>query len=261
MVSEPPVRLSLEGRLGRLTLCAPERGNPVDLPMVQALGQAVQRARHADVAVMVLEAEGRSFSVGGDVAGFAGAADAGAHVDELASALHEVLGLLTRMPAVVVTVVRGTAAGAGVSLAAAADVVLASASARFTLAYTKVGLSPDGGSTMLPASLGLHRSLYLALLNPLLTAAEAQAAGLVAEVHEDDALGGAVDRVLTALLAGSRSAQVATKRLLRAQALPAPETAMATEATNISRLAATPDGIEGVAAFLAKRRPHFPSSD
>ena len=97
------------------------------------------------------------------------------------------------MDAVVVSAVHGTAASAGVPLAAAADVVLAGASAQFTLAYTKIGLSPDGGSSLLTASLGLHRTLHLALLNPVLTAKQAQSAGLVAEVHPDDELDVAVD--------------------------------------------------------------------
>lgn len=260
-MSEPPVRLVVEGRLARITLCSQGRGNPVDPDMVHALLQAVQGALYADAAVVLIDAKGPTFSVGGDVAGFAAAESPGRHVAELAEGLHRVLAELARMPAIVVTVVRGTAAGAGVSLAAAGDVVLASSAARFVLAYTKVGLSPDGGASLLPATLGLHRALYLALLNPVLTAAQAREAGLVAQVHEDADLDGAVDEVLGALLRGSREAQVATKRLLRAQAAPAPETAMSHEVTSISRLAAGPDGLEGVAAFLAKRRPQFPSSN
>ena len=107
------------------------------------------------------------------------------------------------------------AAGAAVPLAAAADIVLAAESARFTLAYTKVGLTPDGGSSLLAASIGLHRALYLALLNPVLTAAEAQAMGLVMEIHPDDALGEAVEGVVRRLARGSRTALAAAKHLLR----------------------------------------------
>jgi 2-(1,2-epoxy-1,2-dihydrophenyl)acetyl-CoA isomerase len=259
-VTAAPARLDVEGRLGRITLSAPERGNVIDFALMLALGDAVRAAAAAEVSVLLIEAEGRAFSVGGDVASFADAPDPGKHVALLAEALHGVISALVRLPAIVVTVVRGTAAGAGVSLAAAGDLVLAASTARFVLAYTRLGLSPDGGSTLLPASLGLHRALRLALLNPLLSATEAQAAGLVAEVHQDDDLDAGVERVVTALLAGSRDAQVATKRLLRAQSVPAPETAMAAEAVSISRLASVPDGREGVAAFLAKRPAHFPSS-
>jgi len=164
------------------------------------------------------------------------------------------------MDAEVVSAVHGMAAGAGVPLAAAADVVLAGVSARFTCAYTKIGLSPDGGSSLLTASLGLHRALHLALLNPILTAEQAQAAGLVAEVHPDGELEAAANRVVVQLLAGSRTAQVAAKRLLQEVALPWAEGALRRESLSIRSCAASPDGREGVRAFVAKRPPSFPSS-
>ena len=123
--------------------------------------------------VVVLRSEGRAFSFGGDVGAFATADDREQMVDDLAETLHRTISDLHRMDAVVVSAVQGMAASAGVPLAAVADVVLAGASARFTLAYTKIGLSPDGGSSLLSASLGLHRALHLALLNPILTAQQA----------------------------------------------------------------------------------------
>ena len=162
--------------------------------MADELFAAVRRARADDARVVVLRSQGRSFSVGGDVGAFASAEPREEMVDDLAETLHRTISELHRMDAVVVAVVQGMAAGAGVPLAAAADVVLAGASARFTLAYTKIGFSPDGGSSLLTASLGLHRALHLALLNPVLSAADAQAAGLVAEVHPDDELDAAADR-------------------------------------------------------------------
>ena len=206
----------------------------------------------------MLRSEGRAFSFGGDVGAFATADDREQMVDDLAETLHRTISDLHRMDAVVVSAVQGMAAGAGVPLAAAADVVLAGASARFTLAYTKIGLSPDGGSSLLTASLGLHRALHLALLNPILTAQQAQAAGLVAEVHPDDELDAAVDLVAQ-LLAGSRTAQVAAKRLLREAATPWAEGALRRETLFIC-CAASPDGREGVDAFVGKRPPAFPSS-
>ncbi len=181
-------------------------------------------------------------------------------VDDLAETLHRTVSDLQRMDAVVVSAVQGMAAGAGVPLAAAADVVLAGASARFTLAYTKIGLSPDGGSSLLTATLGLHRALHLALLNPVLSAVQAHAAGLVAEVHPDDELDAAADRIVAQLLAGSRTAQVAAKRLLREVALPLAEGALRRETLSIRSCAASPDGREGVDAFIHKRPPSFPSA-
>ena len=258
--AEDPVRYELADGVATLTLARPDRGNSLDLPTAQALLDAVRRARRDDVHVVVLRAEGSAFCVGGDVAAMAAAPDPELFIDDLAETLHRAVSDLQRMDAVVLSVVQGVAAGAGVPLAGAADLVLAGASARFTLAYTRIGLSPDGGSTLLAASIGLHRALHLALLNPMLSAEQAQAAGLVAQVHPDAALDEAVATVVATLRAGSRSAQVAAKRVLREQAQPSSEQALRRETLAIRTAAGGPDGREGVAAFVAKRPPEFPSS-
>ncbi len=254
------VRYELASGAARITLAAPDRGNALDQDLAAALLDAVPRARTDDARVVVLRGEGRAFCVGGDVGSFAAAENREHMVDDLAETLHRTVSDLYRMDAIVVSAVQGVAAGAGVPLAAAADIVLAAASARFTLAYTRIGLSPDGGSSLLTASLGLHRALHLALLNPMLTAEQARAAGLVAEVHPDDELDAAVDTVVDQLLAGSRTAQVAAKRLLREVALPWAEGALRRETLSIRACAAGPDGREGVDAFVAKRQPTYPST-
>jgi 2-(1,2-epoxy-1,2-dihydrophenyl)acetyl-CoA isomerase len=240
-------------------MCQPERGNPVDLAFVHDLRDAVARARADDVRVVVLEAEGKAFCVGGDIKAFAAAEDPAVLIREVADVLHEaVLGLMS-LDAVVVSVVRGTAAGAGFPLAAAADLVLASSQARFTLAYTKIGLTPDGGSSLLAATVGLHRALSWALLNPVLSAAELQSAGVVTAVHEPDELDAARDALVRQLLAGSRDAQAGAKHLLRRVAAADAKQALDREAVRVSE-AAGRDGKEGFRAFLDKRAPAFPSS-
>lgn len=254
------VNYELTDGAARITMTAPDRGNPLDPEMAAELLRAVRRARADDARVVLLRSQGRAFSVGGDVGAFAAADDRELLVDDLAETLHRTISDLHRMDAIIVSAVQGIAAGAGVPLAAAADVLLAGASARFTLAYTKIGLSPDGGSSLLTASLGLHRALHMALLNPVLTSEQAQAAGLVAEVHPDDELDAAADRIVAQLLAGSRTAQVAAKRLLREVAVPWAEGALRRETLSIRACAASPDGREGVDAFLTKRPPSFPSA-
>ena len=243
-----------------IRLSSGDRGNPLDQATVDALARVVRQARADDAHVVVLSGEGRAFSVGGDVAAFAAAEDIEQTIDDLAESLHRIVSEFHRMDAIVVSVVHGIAAGAGVSLAAAADLVIAGASAQFTLAYTKIGLSPDGGSSLLTASIGLHRGLSLALLNPTLSADEAHTMGLVAQVHPDNDLESAVDTVVRRLRSGSRSAQVAAKRLMRETATPGAEAALRRETLSIRTRAASPDGREGVAAFLDKRAPSFPSS-
>ena len=251
------VNYELTDGAARITMTAPDTGNPLDPEMAAELLRAVRRARADDARVVLLRSQGRAFSVGGDVGAFAAADDRELLVDDLAETLHRTISDLHRMDAIIVSAVQGIAAGAGVPLAAAADVLLAGASARFTLAYTKIGLSPDGGSSLLTASLGLHRALHMALLNPLLTSEQAQAAGLVAEVHPDDELDAAADRVVAQLLAGSRTAQVAAKRLLREVAVPWAEGALRRETLSIRSCAASPDGREGVDAFLGKRQANW----
>lgn len=255
-----PVRYELVAGAAWITLCRPERGNALDRAMGEGLTSAVRRARRDDARVVVLRAEGKAFSVGGSLDDFAAAGDREHLIDDLAEALHRVVSDLQRMDAVVVAAVQGVAAGAGVPLAAAADVVLAAQSARFTMAYTKVGLTPDCGSSLLTATLGLHRALHLALLNPMMTAQQMHEAGLVAAVVPDEHLAYEVERTVATLLAGSRRAQVATKRLLRDVAVPNAEGALRRETLAVREAAGGPDGHEGVDAFLARRPPQFPSA-
>jgi 2-(1,2-epoxy-1,2-dihydrophenyl)acetyl-CoA isomerase len=249
--------LRLQDRAAWITFASPERGNPLNLDTVAELQADVEAARQADAHVVVLAPQGSAFSVGGDLAAFADANVPGAYLQELADELHLVVSDLQRLDAVVVSVVQGVAAGAGFPLAAAADLVLAAETARFTLAYTKVGLTPDGGSSLLSATVGLHTALRLALLNPVLSAHEAQQLGLVAAVVPDAELSGAAEKLVATLLAGSRSAQVGAKRLLRGQAVPHLETALRLETLGIRDAAESPDGREGVRAFLEKRPPVF----
>ena len=255
----PLVEYVFADGLARVTLADPDRGNALSPRLGADLLDAVRRARRDRARVVVLAARGTAFSVGGDVKGFAAAADRPALIEDLAECLHRTVTDLQRSDAIVVSVVQGVAAGAGVPLAAAADIVLAGESAAFTLAYTKIGFSPDGGSTLLSSTVGLHRALHLALLNPLWSAAEAHAAGLVAKVYPDDELAAGAEKVVAQLLAGSAAAQAAAKRLVRDAVPGSPETAMRRESLSISERAGSPDADEGLAAFVEKRRPVFPS--
>jgi 2-(1,2-epoxy-1,2-dihydrophenyl)acetyl-CoA isomerase len=243
-----------------ITLNDPARGNALDMDVVTQFHAAVHCARMDDARVVVIRGAGRSFCVGGDVRFFSEADDIDKAIEDLAELLHRTISDLLRMEAIVVTVVQGAVAGAGVALSAVGDVVLAAESARFTLAYTKLGLSPDGGSSMLSSSVGLHRALHLALMNPLLTADQAREAGLVGAVHPDADLDTAASQVVDVLLAGSRTAQVATKRLFRAAAISSPEGLLRQESLTIRTCAGAPDGLEGVDAFVAKRPADFPSN-
>ncbi|MEU0266799.1 enoyl-CoA hydratase-related protein [Nocardioides sp. NPDC006303] len=256
-MSEKYVDYTFDDGAARITLVNGDRGNPVHIESCNQLRDAVLRAKADAARVIVLAAEGRFFSVGGALDGFATANDPEALLLELAEGANRVVTELVRGDALVVSVVHGTAAGIGFPIAAAADIVLAADSAKFSLAYAKVGLSPDGGGSMLTHTLGLHRVLRLALLGDLLTAQEAYDAGLVARLVPAEELAATADEIVAGLVTGSREALAATKRLVRNVAEPTPESRMRQEAESISRLVGSSNGQEGIRAFLEKRAPRF----
>jgi 2-(1,2-epoxy-1,2-dihydrophenyl)acetyl-CoA isomerase len=260
--AQPPdlegLDVRLEGGCVRVAMTRHDVGNSLTLESAAELLAAIRWVNAVGARVLVLESTARVWCVGGDIRAFDGAADRVTYIDDLAEALHRLVSEITRSEAIVVAAIDGAAAGAGMPLASAADVIVASHRARFTLGYTKIGLTPDGGTSLLATTLGLHRLLELALLNPVLGAAEARAIGLVSRVVAPEDLDAAVDEVVSTLLAGPRGALSATKRLLRTQVAADAEAALRRETLTLRRAAASPESAEGLAAFLAKRPPVFP---
>lgn len=249
----PAVTCRTEARTYRITLDAPAAGNPLDHEVADALLEAFQQADTARAQVIVLDALGWAFCVGGNLKAFAAMPDPGSYVAGLAERLHRVIRAIHTVDAVVVTVVQGVAAGAGFPLALAGDLVLATRDASFVLGYTAAGLTPDGGASGLVHAVGLPRAMSLALRNPRLSADDAARLGLVSDVVDDPS---EVEAVVAQLLEGSASAQASTKRLMRA-AQGDPAQLLDREATAVATAAATTDGLEGIAAFVNRRQPCF----
>ena len=222
-----------------------------------ALLAVVAEARARRPKVLVFTGDEKAFCVGGDVVAFGSSPDGAAYIDELATRLHALVRGLQTLDSIVVMAVDGVAAGAGMPLVAAGDIVLASTRARFTLGYTKLGLSPDGGTTLLTHTLGLHRTLYAALLNPVLDARAAQQHGLVAEVVEPDQLLPRATEIAQALAGGSRDSLAATKRVIREQAQPLAQEALDREQAALVAAARGADAAEGIRAFVEKRAARF----
>jgi 2-(1,2-epoxy-1,2-dihydrophenyl)acetyl-CoA isomerase len=253
------VRLAVDGSVGTISLARPGAGNALDLDMTVALREAAHRLTSYDgLRVVRLDADGRAFCVGGDLREFAGAGDPSAHVAEVAAAAHDALTVLRELPVPVVSVVQGVAAGGGVGLALVANLVLMARSATLRVAYTAAGLSPDCGVTLaLGRALGPARAMDLALTNRALSAEQAEGWGLVSRVVDDGALGQEADAVVQLLATGAHEALRATKDLVRSGVDADWRGHLDAEAASIARLAGTPDGREGVAAFLQKRPPRF----
>lgn len=255
-----PLRTEIADGIARLTLATPDTGNSIDPAMALALKEtAAELATRDDVRVVVLAAEGRFFCVGGNIEFFASADDPHAALHGLATDLHDGLLGLAALDAPVIARVHGAAAGAGMSLVCAADIAIGGPGASFTVAYTGIGLSPDGGSSwLLPRIVGRRTAAELMLTNRRVKADEAKALGLLTEVVAEDELDARVDELAAKLAAGPVRAHGAVKRLLDSSATSRFADQLAAEADSIATLAASPTGVEGAAAFLAKRPPVFP---
>jgi 2-(1,2-epoxy-1,2-dihydrophenyl)acetyl-CoA isomerase len=250
------VVLSASDGVATIRLARPDAGNALDLPGALALRAAVGEIASAldTVHVVVLRAEGRLFCAGGDVRAMAAAEDRPAFVAELAGVLHEALAELRTLPVPVVAVVQGAAAGAGVGLVLAADVVLAADRATFVAAYPSVGLSPDCGvSALLPAVVGARRAALFLLTGTRVDAATALDWGLVTEVCPFETLDARAGEVVAAIAALPRRAVGEAARLLRRSGERSYAAQLADEAATIARLSATDDATALLTAFA---RPH-----
>jgi 2-(1,2-epoxy-1,2-dihydrophenyl)acetyl-CoA isomerase len=236
-----------------------DAANTINAQMAAELRQAALRLRwDPRVRAVLLTAGGRLFSGGGDLAEFAAVENVSAHVESITVDLHSALAMFADMDAPLVVAVGGTAGGAGMSLVAAADLVVAAARAKFTMGYTAAGLTPDGSSTYyLARSVGLRRAMELVLTNRVLSADEAREWGLVNQVVADDELDAAASKLAATLAAGPTRAYGAAKRLVISGAAATLNEAMRRESVAIGEIAKTADAREGMAAFLAKRAPEF----
>ena len=189
------------GRVARLVFNRPEKKNALDAQSWLLLGEALEKfAADDDARVLVVTGAGGEFSSGADLGGgITGSADA------VASKLREVAAIVERLhslPKPTVAVVPGVAAGVGLSLALCCDLVLASDRARFGAVFSRVGLTPDGGSSwLLPRLVGPHRAKELVLTGSVIDAQEAARMGLVNRVVHPDALDRAVDELTERLAA------------------------------------------------------------
>lgn len=243
-----------------VTLNRPDSLNSLTAPMLETIVSTLDRAADdSRVKVVRLGGAGRGFSSGAGI----GAADhanpdaMGAPGDVLAAANRAVRAIVA-LPKPVVSVVQGPTAGVGVSLAIAADVILASDKAYFLLAFTKIGLMPDGGaSALVAAAIGRTRAMRMALLAERLPAAEALAAGLVSAVHPADELDAEVAKVIATLTSGPAIALRKTKQSINASTLTQLEAAFELETEGQLSLLDSDDFLEGTKAFQQRRTPTF----
>ena len=243
--------------IARLTLNRPERLNSFTEAMHEEVADAVARLEGARV--LVLTGAGRGFCAGQDLNDRAvepgEAVDLGRSVETLYNPL---IRSLTSLPFPVIARVNGVAAGAGANIALACDIVIAARSARFIQSFASIGLIPDSGGTwVLPRLVGQARALGLALTAEPLSADRAAEWGLIWKAVDDDALDEEVDGLAARFAAAPTLGLAAIKRMIRESWGHSLDEELDLQRDAMRRLGMTEDYREGVAAFMAKRKPEF----
>ena len=262
LVGEGPILLEIDDLgIAIITLNRPEASNSVDVPVLQALHAAALRC-HAEpsVRVVLLTGAGRNFCAGGDVKTFAAKGEAlPAYLREATAWLQLATAALIQLKAPVIAAVQGFAAGgAGFGFVCAADLVVATESARFFSGAVRVGMAPDAGTTVtLSRIVGLRRAMEILLTNPTLSAADALSLGIVNRVVRDHELMPRALELATSLAEQPPLALAATKRLVWGGLGSGVEERLAEEARVVSELSGTADSREGLAAVIEKRTPRF----
>ncbi|HZA11729.1 enoyl-CoA hydratase [Mycobacterium sp.] len=251
--------VELAGGVLSVTLNRPDSLNSLTEEMLTGLADAMeQAATDPRVKVVRLGGAGRGFSSGAGISEEATAGRSGGIPTSVIDEANRAVRAIATQPHPVVAVVQGPAAGLGVSLALACDVVLASDTAFFMLAFTKIGLMPDGGaSTLIAAAVGRIRAMRMALLAERIPATEALDWGLVTAVYPADSFDAEVDKIIHTLADGPAVAFGKTKHAINAATLTELEDTFQREKQGQSVLLESRDFVEGTAAFQQRRKPKF----
>jgi 2-(1,2-epoxy-1,2-dihydrophenyl)acetyl-CoA isomerase len=259
----PTVNLHRDGAAATIELNRPEALNAWDGPLGEELQEAISSvAQDDDVRAVVITGAGRAFSSGADLRDVSSRERTPeGHVD-LRSLLnqryHPIITTIRTMPKPVLAAVNGPAVGIGLSLALAADLVVAAESAYFLLAFVNIGLVPDGGSSLfVPTRVGLARAAEMAMLGERIPATQALEWGLINRVVPDADFAAEVAALRDRLASGPTRSYAGTKRQLNHWLYTRMEEQLALEADIQQEMAASGDFAEGVAAFIEKRQAAF----
>lgn len=262
VMNSEPVLLDVAGDgVARLRLNRPDAANGMNIELLRALYDTVLDI-HSDARVraVLLSGEGPNFCGGGDVQEFAARGDdLPGYIREATALLANAASALMRLDPPVVAMVHGVAAGGGgLGLVCASDLVIAGESAKFRSAATRVAMAPDAGSSVTLAQIvGARRAMEIFLTDPLISAPEALAMGLVTRVVADDELEAAALELARRLASGPTLSFGATKRLVWDGLGASVDARLADEARAVAELSGTADAREGLAAVIERRRPAF----
>lgn len=246
--------------VARLTFTDAARGNPIDATFCAELSEAaIQLSESPAVRAVLIAAEGKAFSYGGDIGSLTSDLDAlPGNIKRWTTNFHSAIARLQRMDAPIVAAVHGVCAGGMSAFIAGSDIVVASNNAKFVAAYAGIGFSCDGGaSIMYTRRMGIARARRFLLLNETLDAAAARTVGLVDDVVESDALLAHAEGIARRLAAGPTRAFGEVRRLFASVEDQPLETQLELEAQALARITHSADAREGLTAFAERRSPAF----
>lgn len=255
--------LTIEGGLATVVFDSPATLNAMGRTEIADLNLVTERiAATPGVRVVLLRAEGPVFGVGGDLGMLEPhKGDVPQTLREIGRDLNPAILRLHQLPAIVVASVHGAVAGGSLGVVCAADIVIAARSTKFNLAYARIAASPDAGNSwFLPRLVGPRKALEWLLLSENFDADAALSSGLVTRVVPDEELRAATDGLVTRLLAGPHGSFARMKRLVHQAETTSLMQQLDDEIENFAQAAEDPDLAEGIAAFLAKRKPRFGQS-
>jgi 2-(1,2-epoxy-1,2-dihydrophenyl)acetyl-CoA isomerase len=254
-----PIILTVDTGVAVLRLNRPTVLNAFDAAMAEAfLARIEDIAARDNVRAILIKGEGRGFCAGGDVAEFTGGGDPEAAIEAIIQPLHAGLRILDSLKQPSVACLHGAVAGAGFSLALACDLAIAAENAKFTLAYARIGATPDGSGTFhLPRLVGMRKAKELALLAETIDAAEALRLGLINRVVPADTVEAEAMALARRLANGPTQAYGRIKSLLAASGGNTLAEQLEAERQAFRASTHTADFREGVAAFLEKRPASF----
>ena len=249
----------VRNHVGHIVLNQPEQGNVIGTATAHALAAVVQQASQADVGAILISAKGKQFSVGGDISEFVqNRAQLAPLIAEMLTVLNPVMLALAALPVPVISAVQGPVGGGGIGLALCADLVLASSRMFLRGGYSAIGLSPDlGVSAYLTRRAGAAKAKYILMCNRAISAQDCLQMGLVDELHEPDQLQAAALALAEELAAGPTNSFAGIKRLCDGALQNSLQTQLQAELEAMQACALSPNSLEGVSAFMEKRKPMF----
>ena len=253
------ILFSQQGSIGTLTFNRPEVYNAMNVDLILAMRDlTAQLAASKSLRALILKGAGKAFLAGGDVGLFYKQRDKMEGVKSVGDALHAGIKNIRNMPFPVIAQIQGACAGAGLSVAMAADFAIAADVAQFNTAYTKIGLSPDGGSTyFLPRYVGMKRAIELIMLADMFDAKAAADMGIINRAVPAEQLDQEVAALAERLSRGATQAFARAKKLVNQSFVTPIDKQLDDEIAYFEECAMTDDFKEGVTAFVEKRKPRF----